>query len=34
MLRRLASVRERLKPPTGDQHPADRAAVIILEMLR
>jgi lipid-A-disaccharide synthase len=34
MLRGLASVRERLKPPTGDQHPADRAAVIILEMLR
>lgn len=34
MLRGLASVREKLKMPDGDQHPADRAAEIILDMLK
>ncbi len=33
MLRGLAAVRARLKKPDGGQHPADRAAEIILEML-
>jgi lipid-A-disaccharide synthase len=33
MLRGLASVREGLKKPNGNQHPADRAARIILGML-
>ncbi len=34
MLRGLTSVRERLKRPDGDQPPADRAAEIILRMLK
>jgi len=33
MLRGLELVRERLKRPGGNQHPADRAAEIIMEML-
>jgi len=33
MQRGLASVSEKLRQPEGDQHPADRAAEIILEML-
>jgi lipid-A-disaccharide synthase len=33
MLRGLKSVREKLKKPDSDQHPADRAAEIITEML-
>jgi lipid-A-disaccharide synthase len=33
MLQGLKSVREKLKQPTGDQAPADRAAEIILSML-
>jgi lipid-A-disaccharide synthase len=34
MLHGLTSVREKLKKPDGGQHPADRAAEIILEMLK
>jgi lipid-A-disaccharide synthase len=34
MMQGLISVRERLKKPDGDQHAADRAAGIILQMLR
>jgi lipid-A-disaccharide synthase len=34
MLHGLTSVREKLKKPDGKQHPADRAAAIILDMLQ
>jgi lipid-A-disaccharide synthase len=34
MMRGLASVREKLKQPDGEQHPSDRAAEIILDLLR
>jgi lipid-A-disaccharide synthase len=34
MQRGLTSVREELKRPDGDRHPADRAAEIILDMLQ
>jgi len=34
MMRGLASVRGKLKKPDGDRHPADRAAEIIMDMLR
>jgi lipid-A-disaccharide synthase len=34
MLQELASVRTKLRKPDGDQHPAGRAAEIILNMLR
>jgi lipid-A-disaccharide synthase len=34
MLLGLTSVREKLKKPDGNQHPADRAAEIILDMLQ
>ena len=34
MLRGLESVRGKLRKPNGNQHPADRAAAIILDMLR
>ncbi len=33
MLRGLASVRQKLRRPNGDQHPADRAAEIVMEIL-
>jgi lipid-A-disaccharide synthase len=34
MIQGLTSVREKLKKPDGNQHPADRAAEIILSMLK
>jgi lipid-A-disaccharide synthase len=34
MLRGLESVREKLQKPDGNQHPADRAAAMILSMLK